>query len=77
MAATFTIAPALRGIVASLAELVVFRILRGAGGGVLARVGAASLFRTFPPDERVRASSIILVPTALTPALGPVIGGLR
>jgi EmrB/QacA subfamily drug resistance transporter len=60
----------------SLTELVVFRVLQGVGGGMLAPVGAALLFRTFPPEERVRASSIILVPTALAPALGPVIGGL-
>ena len=34
------------------------------------------LFRVFPPAERVRASSILTVPTTLAPALGPVIGGL-
>jgi EmrB/QacA subfamily drug resistance transporter len=34
------------------------------------------LFRTFPPEERVRASSILTVPTAVAPALGPVLGGL-
>ena len=34
------------------------------------------LFRTFPPDERVRASSILTVPTAVAPAIGPVLGGL-
>ncbi len=39
-------------------------------------VGMAMLFRTFPPSERVRASSILIIPTAIAPALGPVIGGL-
>jgi EmrB/QacA subfamily drug resistance transporter len=34
------------------------------------------LFRTFPPSERVRASSILIIPTAIAPALGPVLGGL-
>src|SRR5204863_391370 len=33
-------------------------------------------FRVFPPAERVRASRILIVPTALAPALGPVLGGL-
>ena len=74
--AVFTIASALCGIAASLTELVVFRVFQGVGGGMLAPIGAALLFRTFPPEERVRVSSIILVPTALAPALGPVIGGL-
>ena len=39
-------------------------------------VGMALLFRIFPPQERVRASSILIVPTALAPALGPVLGGI-
>jgi len=34
------------------------------------------LFRAFPPAERIRASSILMVPTTLAPALGPVVGGL-
>jgi EmrB/QacA subfamily drug resistance transporter len=74
--AVFTIASALCGIATNLTELVVFRVVQGAGGGMLAPVGAALLFRTFPPAERVRASSIILIPTALAPALGPVVGGI-
>ena len=43
---------------------------------MMAPVGLAMLFRAFPPAERVRASSILTVPTTLAPALGPVIGGL-
>jgi EmrB/QacA subfamily drug resistance transporter len=39
-------------------------------------VGLAMLFRVFPPAERVRASSILVIPTAFAPALGPVLGGL-
>src|ERR1700729_3853528 len=72
----FTGASVLCGLASSLGELVVFRILQGAGGGMLAPVGMAMLFRAFPPEERIRASSILVVPTALAPALGPVLGGL-
>jgi EmrB/QacA subfamily drug resistance transporter len=36
----------------------------------------AMLFRVFPPAERIRASSILVVPTALAPAIGPVLGGV-
>lgn len=39
-------------------------------------VGLAMLFRVFPPAERVRAASILTIPTTLAPALGPIIGGL-
>jgi EmrB/QacA subfamily drug resistance transporter len=72
----FTVASAACGAATSLGELVAFRVLQGAGGGMLAPVGMAMLFRVFPPAERVRASAILTVPTTLAPALGPVLGGL-
>jgi EmrB/QacA subfamily drug resistance transporter len=72
----FTLASALCGLAQSLDELVLFRILQGAGGGMLAPVGMAMLYRAFPPAERIRASAILTVPTTLAPALGPVLGGL-
>jgi EmrB/QacA subfamily drug resistance transporter len=74
--ALFTAASALCGLASSLDELVAFRVLQGAGGGMLAPVGMAMLFRVFPPEERIRASAILTGPTTLAPALGPVIGGL-
>ena len=72
----FTIASALCGLSASMTELVAFRVLQGAGGGLMTPVGLSMLFRVFPPAERVRAASILVVPTALAPASGPVLGGL-
>lgn len=74
--AVFTIASALCGVAQNLGELVAFRVLQGAGGGLMTPVGLSMLFRVYPPHERVRASSILIVPTALAPALGPVLGGL-
>jgi EmrB/QacA subfamily drug resistance transporter len=74
--AVFTLASALCGLASSLGELVAFRVLQGAGGGMLAPVGMAMLFRAFPPEERIRASAILTGPTTLAPALGPVLGGL-
>jgi EmrB/QacA subfamily drug resistance transporter len=74
--AVFTGASMLCGLADSLPELVFFRVIQGVGGGMLTPVGMAMLFRTFPPEERVRASSILTVPTAVAPALGPVLGGL-
>ncbi|HEY8302677.1 MAG TPA: MDR family MFS transporter [Jatrophihabitans sp.] len=72
----FTVASALCGFAQNMGELVAFRVLQGVGGGMLAPVGMAMLFRTFPPAERLRASAILTVPTTLAPALGPVLGGL-
>src|SRR5580658_1351801 len=72
----FTASSALCGLASGLGELVVFRVLQGAAGGLMTPVGMAMLFRVFPPAERVRASSILMIPTAFAPALGPVLGGL-
>jgi EmrB/QacA subfamily drug resistance transporter len=71
----FVVASALCGMSTSFGELVLFRILQGVGGGLMTPVGLAMLFRVFPPAERVRASSILVIPTATAPALGPVLGG--
>jgi EmrB/QacA subfamily drug resistance transporter len=72
----FTVASAACGIATDLDELVVFRVIQGVGGGLMTPVGLSMLFRVFPPRERVRAASVLTIPTALAPALGPVLGGL-
>jgi EmrB/QacA subfamily drug resistance transporter len=74
--ALFTVASALCGLAGSLDELLAFRVLQGVGGGLMTPVGLTMLFRAFPQAERVRASAILVIPTALAPAVGPVIGGL-
>jgi len=71
----FTVASVLCGLATSLDELVAFRVLQGAGGGMLTPVGTAMLFRAFAPVERAKASSVLFVPAVLAPAVGPVIGG--
>jgi EmrB/QacA subfamily drug resistance transporter len=72
----FSGASALCGLASSLTELTAFRVLQGVGGGLMTPVGMAMLWRAFPPAERVRASAVLVVPTALAPALGPVVGGV-
>ncbi|HEU5326914.1 MAG: MDR family MFS transporter [Thermomicrobiales bacterium] len=74
--AIFTAASALCGLSQSLNQLIIFRVLQGAGGGLLTPVGMAMLYRTFPPQERVQVSRILMFATILGPALGPIFGGL-
>ncbi len=74
--AVFTLGSVLCGLAQNMTQLVVFRVLQGAGGGMMAPVGMAMLFRVFPPAERVRAASILTIPTTMAPAIGPVLGGL-
>ncbi|OAA26932.1 drug resistance transporter, EmrB/QacA subfamily [Frankia sp. EI5c] len=74
--AVFTVASGLCGLAGSVTELVLFRILQGIGGGLLTPVGMAMLFHVFPPAERARAARILVVPTVIAPAVGPVLGGV-
>ncbi|GII00793.1 MFS transporter [Planobispora takensis] len=74
--ALFTAASALCGIAWNLESLVAFRVVQGVGGGVLTPAGMTVLFTAYPPGERMRLSRYIVVPTALAPVLGPVLGGL-
>lgn len=74
--AIFVTASALCGQAQSLEQLVAFRVLQGAGGGMLTPVGMAMLFRTFPPAERIAVGRVLMFATILGPALGPLIGGV-
>jgi EmrB/QacA subfamily drug resistance transporter len=74
--ALFTTASALCGLSGSFGQLVLFRVLQGAGGGMLTPVGTAMLFRAFPPEQRVQASRILMFATILGPASGPILGGV-
>jgi len=73
--AMFLGASALCGAAQSINQLIAFRVLQGVGGGMLTPVGLAMMFRVFPPAERARVSTLMMIPTLAAPALGPVIGG--
>ncbi|MFE0173788.1 DHA2 family efflux MFS transporter permease subunit [Streptomyces sp. NPDC059002] len=73
--AAFTAASAVCGLAPDLTTLVVARAAQGLAGGLLTPVGMTLLFRAFPPEERVKLSKVLIVPTALMPALGPPLGG--
>ncbi len=72
----FTGGSLLCGCAQTIGQLIAFRVIQGVGGGMLTPVGLAMLFRAFPPAERARAATVIMVPTLAAPALGPVVGGL-
>ena len=71
----FTMGSALCGLAQTIDQLIAFRVLQGVGGGMLTPVGIAMLFRAFPPAERAKASTVVMVPTLIAPAMGPVLGG--
>lgn len=71
----FTSASLLCGLAWNIESLIAFRVLQGAGGGILTPVGTAMLFRAFPPEERAKGAAILMIPMVVAPASGPVLGG--
>ena len=63
------------GIAPSLGLLIAARALQGLGGGLSQPLGAALLFRTFPPREQGTALGLFGISLVAAPALGPILGG--
>ncbi len=74
--AVFSAASLLCALAWNIESLIAFRILQGVGGGMLSPVAFSTLWRAFPPEERSKAAGIMVVPAAVAPASGPIIGGL-
>jgi EmrB/QacA subfamily drug resistance transporter len=74
--AMFTFGSTLCGLANSIETLILFRVIQGIGGGMLTPVGTAMLFRAFPPNERAAASAVLVIPIAIAPAVGPILGGI-
>jgi len=72
----FTMGSALCGLATSTGELVLFRVLQGAGGGMLLPIGQMMMADAAGPKRMGRVMSIVAVPVMLAPILGPTIGGL-
>jgi DHA2 family multidrug resistance protein len=73
--AIFTISSLFCGIAPSLALLLLFRVLQGAGGGGLQPMAQAILADTFPPEKRGLAFSLYGITAVCAPAIGPTLGG--
>ncbi|MBV9197152.1 MAG: DHA2 family efflux MFS transporter permease subunit [Solirubrobacterales bacterium] len=72
----FTAGSALCGLATSTAELTLFRVLQGIGGGMILPVGQLMLAEAAGPRRMGRVMSVVAVPAMLAPILGPTIGGL-
>jgi MFS transporter, DHA2 family, multidrug resistance protein len=73
--AIFTISSLLCGIAPSLAFLLLFRVLQGAGGGGLQPMAQAILADTFPPEKRGLAFALYGITAIMAPTIGPTLGG--
>jgi EmrB/QacA subfamily drug resistance transporter len=72
----FTIGSALCAAAWSVEWLTFFRVIQGAGAGILAPLGFAMTVLVFPPEQRGRGLALIAVVALVSSALGPVLGGV-
>ncbi|MDQ0194343.1 DHA2 family efflux MFS transporter permease subunit [Paenibacillus wynnii] len=56
-------------------QLIIFRVIQGLGGGMVAPIGMAMVFRLAPPERRGSIMGMLGIPMLLAPALGPVLSG--
>lgn len=60
----------------NMPELVISRVIQGAGGAMMMPVGRIVLFSTFEKHEILRATNFITIPALLGPAMaGPLLSG--
>jgi MFS transporter, DHA2 family, multidrug resistance protein len=71
----FAIASFLCGTSHSLVELVVWRIIQGAGGAALLSTAQATIRQIFPREEQGMVQAIFLLGIIVAPTLGPTLGG--
>src|SRR5215208_3510597 len=71
----FIIASFFCGTSHSLTELVVWRIIQGAGGAALLSTAQATLRQIFPREQQGMVQAIFLLGIIVAPTLGPTLGG--
>ncbi|MEO8562056.1 MAG: DHA2 family efflux MFS transporter permease subunit [bacterium] len=71
----FIIASFLCGTSSSLGEIVLWRLVQGAGGAALLSTAQATLRQIFPREEQGLVQAIFLLGIIVAPTLGPTLGG--
>ena len=72
----FTVGSALCGLSQNATQLILFRLVQGAGAALMMVNSPAILTEAFPPDQRGRALGINGITWALGGIAGPLLGGL-
>lgn len=71
----FGIGSMLCGLATTAAQLGLFRVLQGIGGGLLGSLSQAVLLDAYPDEERQDALNLLSVLAIVAPVLGPVVAG--
>src|SRR5690242_11621586 len=71
----FIVASFLCGTSSSLGELILWRIVQGAGGAALLSTAQATLRQIFPREQQGMVQAIFIMGIIVAPTLGPTLGG--
>jgi DHA2 family multidrug resistance protein len=71
----FIVASFLCGTATSLGQIVMWRLLQGAGGAALLSTAQATIRQIFPREEQGMVQAIFLLGIIVAPTLGPTLGG--
>jgi DHA2 family multidrug resistance protein len=71
----FAVASFLCGTSHTLIELVLWRIVQGAGGAALLSTAQATLRQVFPRDQQGMVQALFILGIIVAPTLGPTLGG--
>lgn len=71
----FIIASFMCGVSHSLGELVLWRVVQGAGGAALLSTAQATIRQIFPREQQGLVQAIFLLGIIVAPTLGPTLGG--
>lgn len=71
----FVLASFFCGTSSTLTEIVVWRIIQGAGGAALLSTAQATIRQIFPRDQQGMVQAIFLLGIIVAPTLGPTLGG--
>lgn len=73
--ALFTLGSVLCSLATTPQQLILYRVIQGLGGGMVAPIGMAMVFRLAPPEKMGSIMGLLGIPMLLAPALGPVLSG--
>ena len=71
----FTVGSVCCAAARTLDQLVIARVLQGAGGSMLMPVGRLAVLRAFPGPKFIDALSFVTMPALIAPLIGPSLGG--
>jgi len=71
----FTLGSLLCSFAETPSQLILYRVIQGLGGGMVAPIGFAMVFRIAPPNKMGALMGMLGIPMLLGPALGPLVAG--